>query len=229
MTYIYRTITLFLFMGSLANAQMTPSYKVSMNYKAYWAGFTVAEISSETKITPLGYEISANYQVSGLASLFSKSANNTHARGIISDKGLFRPEYYESKGNFGSLNYLNQVEFNPETLQVTDHIQKLELRENTEYVPIELHQKYGYDPLTIFLNMINNKNFSSDYKTLYTERQFGGIFVSEQSFICKETDELEVEDRSVFSGHTHKCAIDGRRLAGKIISTKPKKKENVAV
>lgn len=224
MNLFYRTITLFLFMGSLAFAQMSPSYKVTLNYKAYWAGFTVAEISSETKITPRDYEITANYQVKGLASLFSKSANSTHARGIVNDNGLFRPQYYQSKGNFGSLNYLNQVKFNPETLQVIEHIQDLELRENTVYVPIKLHQKYGYDPLTIFLNMINNKKFSSDYKTLYTERQFGGIFVSEQSFICKETNDLDVEDRSVFSGFTHKCAIDGRRIAGNIKSTKPRKK-----
>lgn len=219
-----KIIAIFLCFSASSFAQNPTSYKVHTEYKAYWAGFTVAEISSETTIQPGEYGISAGYIVKGIAALFSKSTNNTMAEGIISASGEFRPKLYESKGNFGKLTYFNRATFNPDTLKVISHDQELKLRKDTEYIPIAEEEKYGFDPMTIFLNMMTNKNFKEDYKELYTERQFGGIFVSEQYFICKEQKVMEAEKRSVFHGEAVGCAIDGKRLEGQIVRTKPRKK-----
>lgn len=219
-----KIITIFIGLSAFAYAQNPTSFKVHAEYKAYWAGFTVAEISSETIIQPNEYGISASYLVKGIAALFSKSANNTMAEGIISASGEFRPELYQSKGNFGKLSYFNRATFDPDTLKVLSHDQELKLRKDTEYIPIAEEEKYGFDPMTIFLNMMTNKNFKEEYKELYTERQFGGIFVSEQYFICKEEKIMERESRSVFEGEAVGCAIDGKRLEGRIVNTKPRKK-----
>ncbi|MBT6032951.1 MAG: DUF3108 domain-containing protein [Kordiimonadaceae bacterium] len=209
---------------SYASAQDTSSYKATLNYKAYWAGFTVANITSETTINHDEYKITANYEVGGIARMFSKSANNTLSRGIKNDSGEYRPTYYESIGNFGKLTYLNQVKFDPKSLKVIEHTQELNLRDDLEYIPIAEEEKYGADPLSIFLNMTMNKNFNQVYKTLDTQRQFGGIFVSEQTFICEEQVIMEHESRSVFEGEATVCAIDGKLLAGSIKRTNPKKK-----
>jgi len=215
---------IFFSLSAFSLAQNPTSFVVNTEYKAYWAGFTVAEITSKTTIKPDQYGISAGYVVKGIAALFNKSENNTMAQGVISPSGEFRPELYESKGNFGTLTYFNRATFDPDTLKVLSHDQELNLREDTEYIPIEENEKYGFDPMTIFLNMMTNKNFKEDYKEFYTERQFGGIFVSEQTFICKEEKIMAAESCSVFEGEAIGCSIDGKRLAGQIKRTKPRKK-----
>ena len=207
-----------------ANAQDATAQKVSFKYKAYWAGLVVAEIDSETILDQSSYEISANYRVRGIASVIGKMENATLSRGIKHRTGEYRPQYYESQGNFGKFKYKNQVSFNPNNLMVTDHVQDLELREKTEYIPIPKLDRHGIDPLTLYLNMILNKNFERDYKNQYNRRQFGGIFVSRQSFICDETEEFEKENRSVFQGDAIGCKIDGKLLAGGIRSTDPNRK-----
>ncbi|MBT7583616.1 MAG: DUF3108 domain-containing protein, partial [Kordiimonadaceae bacterium] len=219
-----KTIVIFLSLSVTALAQNPKSYKVNTQYKAYWGGFTVAEITSQTTIKPGEYDISAGYTVKGLAAIFGKSENTTMAQGIVSSSGEFRPELYESSGNFGKLTYYNRATFDPDTLKVKSHEQELNLREDTEYIPIADEEKYGFDPMTIFLNMMTNQNFKEEYKKLYTERQFGGIFVSEQTFICKEEKIIGSERRSVFEGEAVGCAIDGKRLSGQLKSTKPRKK-----
>jgi hypothetical protein len=224
MKLFYRTILLILSLTPFAVAQDASSYKATLTYKAYWAGFTVANISSETIINNDQYQISANYEVGGFARMFSKSANKTLSRGIQIENGEYRPTYYESSGNFGRLTYLNQAKFDPVSLKVTEHIQELNLRDDLEYIPIAEEEKYGADPLSIFLNMTMNENFNEDYKVLDTQRQFGGIFVSEQYFICEEQVVMEHESRSAFEGEATVCAIDGKRLAGNIKRLNPKKK-----
>ena len=224
MRIFYRAILLLLCSAPFVHAQNSVPYKVNMHYKAYWGGFVVAEIASQTNINAARYQISANYRIKGLASILGKSQNNTMARGILATDGRFAPEFYESKGNFGKFKYHNQVTFDPETLKVTEHIQELELRKGTEYIPIADEDKYGIDPMTLFLNMIMNKNFNEDYIEEYKERQFGGLFVSEQSITCNENETLKEESRSVFKGETTVCKIDGELLAGGIKRTKPRKK-----
>ncbi len=209
---------------SIANAQNIPSQKINLKYKAYWGGFVVAEIESETTLDHSSYKIKANYSVKGIASIIGKMENSTMARGIMHRTGEYRPEYYESRGNFGKFNYVNQVTFNPDNLMVTDHVQDLELREKTEYIPVSKLDRHGIDPMTLYLNMIVNRNFERDYKNEFRRRQFGGIFVSRQSFICDEKDDLDKTGRSVFKGETVVCKIDGELLAGGIRSTDPKKK-----
>lgn len=214
------------FMGLTATAytQEQASYKVDLKYKAYWAGFVIAEITSQTSLTPSEYELRAHYQVKGIATMFNESTNNTMARGILNQNGEYRPKLYESVGNFGKLEYSNRAQFDPDTLKVTDHEQELTLREHLEYIPIDEEDKFGFDPMTLFLNMIMNPNFNEDYKEEYKERQFGGIFVSEQSFICDEQVVIERESRSVFQGDATVCKIDGERLAGGLKNTDPDRK-----
>ena len=224
MNILNKTVILFLCMTVFAVAQSAASYKVNLKYKAYWGGFTVAEISSDTVIDNNTYEVSANYQVKGIASIVGKMENRTMARGIMHRTGEYRPEYYESQGNFGKLKYSNKVTFNPDNLLVTNHIQDVELREDTEYAPIDDLDKHGFDPMTLFINMIMNENFNQDYKSQYNDRQFGGMFVSRQSFICDEYETRDEERRSVFAGDTTICKIDGKLLAGGIRNTAPNKK-----
>jgi hypothetical protein len=224
MSIFYKTIVLFFALTAYAAAQSGSSYKVNLKYKAYWGGFTVAEINSDTIIDNDNYEVSADYQVKGIASIVGKMQNHTMARGIMHRTGEYRQEYYQSQGNFGKFKYLNKVTFNPDNLKVTDHVQEVELREDTEYVPVDDLDKHGFDPMTLFLNMIMNKNFNRDYKTEYSDRQFGGIFVSRQSFICDEYETRDRESRSVFEGETTICKIHGELLAGGIRSTDPNKK-----
>ncbi len=224
MKIFYKTVIILLSMSTFAKAQDVPSYKVTLDYKAYWAGFVVAYITSETFISNDQYQIAAHYEVGGIARMFNESANDTLSRGIRLSGGEFRPKYYESSGNFGKLTYLNKVKFDPHTLKVMEHEQELNLREDTEYIPIPEEEKFGADPMSIFLNMIMNKDFKEDYKELETKRQFGGIFVSEQSFICEENEMMKPEGRSVFAGNASICAIDGKLIAGNIKRTKKRKK-----
>lgn len=224
MKILIRTAAAFIALTSFAMAETPSSYKVNLEYKAYWGAFSVAEISSDTIIDDQTYEISANYRVKGIASIVGKMENNTMARGIMHRTGEYRPLFYQSQGNFGKFKYLNKVSFNPDNLMVTDHVQEMELREDTEYIPIDDLDKHGFDPMTLFLNMIMNENFNRDYKNGYRDRQFGGIFVSSQSFLCDEYDTLEETGKSVFSGESTVCKIDGELLAGGIRSTDPNKK-----
>lgn len=224
MTIIFKAAVIFLSLASFAVAETKPSYKISVKYKAYWGGFTVAEIVSETIIHDDAYKISANYQVTGIATIIGKMQNRTMTRGILHRTGEYRPVYYESQGNFGKFKYLNQVTFNPNNLKVIEHKQDLELREGTEYIPIAELDRHGIDPMTLFLNMIMNERFNEAYKVEYRDRQFGGIFVSNQRFLCDEQEILEDESRSVFSGETTVCKINGELLAGGIRYTDPNKK-----
>ncbi|MDG1859354.1 MAG: DUF3108 domain-containing protein, partial [Emcibacteraceae bacterium] len=185
---------------------------------------TVAEIASEAILHDKTYKISADYQVKGIASIMGKMQNHTKAHGILHRTGEYRPEYYESQGNFGKFKYSNQVTFNPNNLKVINHKQDLELRKGTEYIPIDELDQHGTDPMTLFLNMIMNERFDEAYKTEYRDRQYGGIFVSNQSFICDEKGMLEANGRSVFAGETTNCKIDGKLLAGGIRNTDPNKK-----
>ncbi|MDG1858638.1 MAG: DUF3108 domain-containing protein, partial [Emcibacteraceae bacterium] len=152
MTVFFKTALLIFSLGYAAIANAAPSYKVSMKYKAYWGGFTVAEIASDAIINDDTYEISADYQVKGIASIIGKMQNHTTARGILHRTGEYRPEYYESQGNFGKFKYLNQVTFNPDNLMVIDHKQELELRKDTEYIPIDELDRHGTDPMSLFFN-----------------------------------------------------------------------------
>lgn len=224
MNLFYKIIIFLWLMTSVSFSQEMKSYKINIDYKAYWLGLTVADINSQTIVNKDKYQISARYNVSGFASLFNQSSNESSSRGIITKEHVFRPEYYESKGNFGKFLYSNEVSFDPDSLKVTNHNQKLTLRKDREYIPIAEAEKYGSDPLTIFLNMIMNENFNDDYKKLTLTRQFGGIFVSEQSFKCNDRQILKKNKRSRFTGEATICEIDGKLLAGRIKSTKPRKK-----
>ena len=217
-------VIILLSLSAFTEAKDMPPYKVTLDYKAYWAGFVIANITSETFISNDEYQIYAHYEVGGIARMFNESTNDTLSRGIRLPDGEFRPEYYESIGNFGKLTYLNKVKFDPYTLKVMEHDQELNLREGTEYIPIPEEEKFGADPMSIFLNMIMNKDFKEVYKELDTKRQFGGIFVSEQSFICEESEQMKPESRSVFEGEAIICAIDGKLIAGNIKRTKKRKK-----
>jgi len=224
MNIIFRTITLFLALSSIAAAQVGSPYKVNFKYKAYWLGFVVAEIESQTILDATNYEISAEYRAKGIATIMGKMNNTTMSRGILHTNGKFRPEFYESMGNFGKLKYNNQVSFDPETLKVTNLVQDIELRENTEYIPVAEAEKYGIDPMTMYLNMIMTPNFAETYREEYKERQFGGMFVSEQSFTCDDSEVIKKERRSVFAGETIICKVEGKAIAGDIKRTKPRKK-----
>ena len=224
MKYFLSLLMFWLVFAIGASAQSTTAQKVKFKYKAYWGGFVVAEINSETVLDASNYETVANYRVKGVAMIMGKMENRTMARGILHSDGTYHPDYYESMGNFGKLIYNNQVTFDPETLYVTDLVQDLKLRKDTEYIPIADEEKYGMDPMTIFLNMILNQNFKEAYSEEVKTRQFGGMFVSEQSFICDQTKEFKQESRSVFKGEAFACKIDGKAISGDIKSTKPRKK-----
>ena len=224
MRIFYKTILLFLMLSCFAAAQVSMPYKVTFKYKAYWAGFVIAEIDSETIIDATKYQITADYRVKGIASIMTKMQNHTMSRGILFTDGKYRPEYYENKGNFGDFKYLNQVSFDPETLKVINHVQDIELRKDTEYTPVAAEEKYGMDPMTMFLNMIMDPNFAEAYKEEYRERQFGGLFVSEQIFTCDDSEMMKKESRSVFMGEAIICKVDGKVISGDIKSTKLKKK-----
>ena len=224
MRLLGKIIMIYIGIGTFAYAQEQASYKVNLEYKAYWGGFVIAKINSQTSLTPSEYELRASYQFKGIAAMFNASANNTMARGILNQNGEYRPKLYESIGNFGKLKYLNRAHFDPETLKVINHEQELTLRENLEYIPIDEEDKFGYDPMSLFLNMIMNPNFNQDYQEEYKERQFGGIFVSEQSFLCDDWVVMKRESRSVFQGDATVCKIDGERLAGGLRNTDPDKK-----
>ena len=214
-----------LVMSCDASAQSSLGKKVKFKYKAYWGGFVVAEIDSETVLNSTSYTTFANYNIKGIAMIMGKMENRTMARGILHSDGTYHPEYYESSGNFGKFIYDNKVTFDADTLRVTEHIQDLKLRKDTEYIPIEENEKYGMDPMTVFLNMIMKPDFGTSYAQEVKTRQYGGIFVSEQSFICDQTKEFKPESRSVFVGEAYACKIDGTSISGDIKSTKPKKKE----
>ena len=224
MNIFFRTITLFFALASVASAQVGSPYKVNLKFKAYWLGFVVAEIESQAIIDATNYEISAEYRAKGIATIMAKMNNNTLSRGILHTDGKFRPEYYESMGNFGKLKYNNRVSFDPDTLKVTNLTQDFELRKDTEYIPIAEEEKYGIDPMTMFLNMILTPNFAEIYREEYKERQFGGMFVSEQSFTCDDNEVMKKERRSIFAGEAIICKIDGQHIAGDIKRTKPRKK-----
>ncbi len=224
MKYICTVFLITLMSIGNAHAQSPGGKKVYLKYKAYWAGFTIAEIESTTHLYDESYNVTAHYTVKGLASMISKMQNDTRAYGIKHRTGEYRPLYYETQGNFGKFKYLNQAHFDTDSLKVTDHVQELELREKTEYIPIPDEHKHGIDPMTMFLNMIVNENFPRDYKNSYNRRQFGGIFVSTQRFLCDENKVFEVEGRSVFEGEAIGCKIDGALVAGGIRSTDPNRK-----
>ena len=224
MKIFYKVVVILLSLSAFAEGQDMTSYKVSLDYKAYWAGFVIADITSETFISNDEYQIFAHYEVGGIARLFNKSANDTLSRGIRLSDGEFRPEYYESVGNFGKLTYLNKVKFDPDTLKVTKHDQELNLGKDAEYIPIPEEEKFGADPMSIFLNMIMIKDFNEAYKEPDTKRQFGGIFVSEQSFVCEKREQMKPESRSVFEGDASICAIDGKLIAGNIKRKKKREK-----
>lgn len=221
----FLSIILFLFaFGTATYAQPNAGKNVSLKYKAYWGGFNIAEIESQTTLHDDSYEVTAHYTVKGIATIIGKMENNTRAYGIKHRTGEYRPLYYETQGNFGKFKYSNQVSFDTDSLLVTDHKQELELRDKTEYIPIPQAHKHGIDPMTMFLNMIVNENFTRDYKSEYRRRQFGGIFVSSQAFVCDEEQNFEEESRSVFVGEAVGCKIDGQLLAGGIRSTDPNRK-----
>lgn len=224
MKVIFHGIVTLLLTAAFAQAQDNSGKKIYMKYKAYWGGFNVAEIESHTILHDESYDVSAHYTVKGIASIIGKMTNDTRTYGIKHRTGEYRPLYYESKGNFGKFKYSNQASFDTDSLKVTDHVQKLDLREKTEYIPIPEAHKHGMDPMTMYLNMIINKNFVRDYKKEYRRRQFGGLFVTTQSFICDEYQEFEEEGRSVFEGDAVGCKIDGDLVAGGIRSTDPNRK-----
>lgn len=224
MSKLYTIFIIFMLSGSFAIAEEDKPYKVTLEYKAYWAGFVVANITSETTIKPQSYEVTAHYKVSGVASIFSNSENNTVTKGILHSSGEYRPNEYKSAGHFGEFEYLNHAFFDPDSLKVIDHIQDLKLRKDTEYIPIPEEEKFGSDPISIFLNMIMEKDFKNVFSETQKHRQFGGIFVSEQTYICDDQEIMKHESRSVFEGPTVICSFDGEMIAGDIKSTKKNKK-----
>lgn len=224
MNKFYKLLIFIIFSFSFAHAEEEAPYKVTLEYKAYWAGFVVANISSETTIYPNKYEVTAHYKVSGVASIFSNSENNTMSRGILHTSGEYRPNEYKSTGHFGDFEYLNHAYFDPDSLKVIDHTQELKLRKDTEYIPIPEEEKFGSDPITIFLNMIMKKDFNNAFSETQKHRQFGGIFVSEQTYICDDQELMKHESRSVFEGQATICSFDGEMIAGNIKSTKKNKK-----
>jgi len=206
------------------NARSNTAQKLNFKYKAYWGGLVIAEIDSETILNSSNYEIRASYSSKGLAKIIGKMENYTLSRGVSYKNGIYHPEYYESNGNFGKFSYKNEVTFDPKTLKVINLIQNFELRKGTEYIPIGDDEKYGVDPMTTFLNRVMNSNFPDAYSVEVKSRQFGGMFVSEQSFVCDKKREFSYDKRSVFQGMAYGCIIDGKNISGNIKNIDPEKK-----
>ena len=104
MKLLFKIFIWFILSIKIATAQDVKNYKVILEYKAYWAGFVVSDISSEAVLTSDEYQIAAHYEVSGIAALFRESINDTMSTGIRLENGEFRPKTYESRGNFGEFN-----------------------------------------------------------------------------------------------------------------------------
>ena len=60
MRLIYRAILISFLLSASALAQDELPYRVNMTYKAYWGGFVVAEIHSETALDATGYQLTAD-------------------------------------------------------------------------------------------------------------------------------------------------------------------------
>tara|TARA_B110000495_G_C23039282_1_gene622199 strand:+ start:1582 stop:2427 length:846 start_codon:yes stop_codon:yes gene_type:complete len=224
MKYFLSLFVILLITASGFNAWSNSTQMLNFEYKAYWGGLVIAEINSETILNSSNYEIRASYHSRGLAKIIGKMENYTMSRGVSYKNGVYQPEYYESSGNFGKFNYKNQVTFDPKTLEVINLVQNFELRSGTEYIPIEDNEKYGVDPMTTFLNRVMNSNFADNYSEEVKSRQFGGMFVSEQSFLCDEQKVFNYNKRSAFQGMAYGCIIDGKNISGDIKNMDPEKK-----
>ena len=78
--------------------------------------------------------------------------------------------------------------------------------------------------MTTFLNRVMNSNFADNYSEEVKSRQFGGMFVSEQSFLCDEQKVFNYNKRSAFQGMAYGCIIDGKNISGDIKNIDPEKK-----
>lgn len=209
--------------NGFAADQRTPQ-KINLIYKAYWGGFVISKVYGTVKLDPKGYEVNVSYEVTGLASIFSKAKNRSFAQGVFAKDGSVKPLAYESTGSWSKNSYRNHVKFREQDSKIISHKQNFKFKEEVKYIPVREELKYGPDLISFYLGLMVSDEPLTKWTELQHQNVFGGFFLFDIAYRCPATDTVD-SSRSTYKGEAIICQFSDKIIDGGFERVKKKKKK----
>lgn len=200
------------------------SHDIKLTYKAYWGGFVISKVYSTTHIGPSDYQIDVAYEVTGIASIFSKMKNKVSVRGKITPDGRLKPLYYENIGSWGHHGYSNRTKFQEHDGKIISHDYTFNFKEEFKYIPINDDLKFGPDMVSFYLGLTLDDEAMKIGTEMKHHNVFGGFFLLDISYQCPETKRFKTR-RSIYAGEVVVCEFSDKIIAGDFEKVKKKKKK----
>lgn len=207
---------------TLAAESQRSSQDVALTYKAYWAGFTVSEVTSVGHIDQEGYQAAISYKVSGLATVFSKMANTVSVRGKFAADGTLIPLVYENQGAWSRYHFRNRTEFDEADGKVISHDYDFTFKDPVKYIPIKEELKYGPDMVSFYLGLTLDENALKVGSEVKHQNVFGGFFLLDIGYHCPEYSQLNSQN-SIYQGEVLVCVFTDKIIDGSFQRLKKKK------
>lgn len=210
--------------ASLAAEGDRYSQNIKLTYKAYWAGFVISKVYSTTHIGLSDYQIDVAYEVTGIASIFSKMKNKVSVRGKITPEGSLKPLYYENVGSWGRHGYSNRTEFQEHDGKIISHDYTFNFKEEFKYIPIKDDLKFGPDMVSFYLGLTLDDEAMKIGTEMKHQTVFGGFFLLDIAYQCTGTRRLKTR-RSMYTGEVVVCEFSDEIIEGKFEKVQKKKKK----
>lgn len=230
-SFVYRTILkktalagVLPFLGLLP---LSAADTLQAEYKFYWKGLLVASAQTDTLVAKDGYDFSFNFQMRGVAKLFSNGRSVVKAKGKLGDDGTLTPEIFISDGRWDGEDYAQTIRFDENGVmaeQILDWPDKWIEESKREPIPEDL--QVGPDPASLMVALIRVPLTRAVDGTPVVLRAFDGDSVFDWNFGCaSEPVVIEPSSHSPFAGDAHECGFSANLVAGKRILTEKQKKK----
>jgi len=210
--------------GAAPAAEGRSLQEIKLVYKAYWAGFVISKVYSSTYIGPTSYQMDVSYQVTGLASIFSKMKNKVSARGNIAPDGSLKPLFYENIGSWGKHGYETRVEFQEQDGKIISHDYSFNFKEKFTYIPIKDELKFGPDMVSFYLGLTLDEAAMKVGSEMKHQNVFGGFFLLDIAYQCTQIKQQNSR-RSIYKGEVLVCEFSDEVIDGDFEKVKKKKKK----